>query len=108
MVGRRRQIVVRVAPRLPVARGVLARMVVDDLQDLDEPERGSQPTEGRLLIRVDVRHIAMMAIVAITARAKERRTERTPSLSVVMGWWPTPAHENVAWSPGDVGFAWCS
>ena len=32
----------------------------------------------------------------------------TSSLSVVMGWWPTPAHENVAWSPGDVGFAWCS
>jgi hypothetical protein len=29
-------------------------------------------------------------------------------LSVVMGWWPTPAHENVARSPGDVGFAWCS
>jgi hypothetical protein len=23
-------------------------------------------------------------------------------------WRPTPAHENVAWSPGDVGFAWCS
>jgi hypothetical protein len=32
----------------------------------------------------------------------------TASLSVVMGWWPTPAHENVAWSRGDVGFAWCS
>jgi hypothetical protein len=35
-------------------------------------------------------------------------TEVSSSLSVVMGWWPTPAHENVAWSPGDVGFAWCS
>jgi hypothetical protein len=33
---------------------------------------------------------------------------KTSSLSVVMGWWPTPAHENVAWSRGDVGFAWCS
>jgi hypothetical protein len=35
---------------------VLALVVVDDLQDLDEAEGGSQPPQGRLLVRIDLGH----------------------------------------------------
>jgi hypothetical protein len=35
---------------------VLARVVVDDPQDLDEAEGGSQPPHGRLLLGVDLGH----------------------------------------------------
>src|SRR5215211_2365514 len=49
----------------------------------------------------------------------ERRVDRISDLRVCResgafstqwswAWRPTPAHENVARSPGDVGFAWCS
>ena len=35
---------------------VLVGLVVDDLQDLDEPERRSQPPEGRVLVGIDLAH----------------------------------------------------
>jgi hypothetical protein len=35
---------------------VLALVVVDDPQDLDEAEGGSQPAQGRLLVGVDLGH----------------------------------------------------
>lgn len=53
-------VVVLLALQFLVAVEVLARLMVDDFQNLDEPERGPQPAEGCLLIRVDVRHTAMM------------------------------------------------
>ena len=33
---------------------LLALVMVDDLQDLDEAEGGSQPPQGRLLVGVDL------------------------------------------------------
>jgi hypothetical protein len=35
---------------------VVALVVVDDSQDLDEAKGGPQPTQGRLLVRVDLGH----------------------------------------------------
>jgi hypothetical protein len=43
-------------------------LVVDDLEDLDEAERGSQPPQGRLLVGVDLGHttgrLALRRLVA--------------------------------------------
>jgi hypothetical protein len=43
-------------PRFFVVVVVLAVVVVDDPQDLDEAEGGSQPAQGRLLVGVDLGH----------------------------------------------------
>ena len=37
---------------------VLVVVVVDDPQDLDEAEGGSQPAQGRLLVGVDLGHVS--------------------------------------------------
>jgi hypothetical protein len=39
---------------LLVAGWVLVGLVVDDLQDLDEPKRRPQPPQRRILMRVDL------------------------------------------------------
>jgi hypothetical protein len=39
---------------------IVARVVADDLDDLDEAEGGPQPAEGRELIIIDLRHPTIM------------------------------------------------
>jgi hypothetical protein len=38
-------------------RGLVLVAVVDDLQDLDEAERGAEAAKGRLQLRVDREHV---------------------------------------------------
>ena len=38
------------------SRSVLVGLVADDLQGLDEAERGSQPPQGRVLVGIDLGH----------------------------------------------------
>jgi hypothetical protein len=42
---------------------VLVVWVVDDLQDLDEAERGAEAAKGRVQLGVDLGHVAMMPAV---------------------------------------------
>jgi hypothetical protein len=46
-------------------RGLVLVVVVDDLQDLDEAERGAEAAKGRLQLGVDLGHLAMMPAVSV-------------------------------------------